>query len=68
MVQHRALLHTEPRMSFEEALALRVEDIGHLHGQLTTAAVSAGDGTAALAGAASRAVARADSAPHGGAS
>ena len=48
MVQHRALLHTEPRMSFEEALALRVEDIGHLQGQLTTAAVSAGDGTAAL--------------------
>lgn len=30
--QHRALLHAEPGMSFEEAVTLRVEDIGHLHG------------------------------------
>ena len=30
--QHRALLHTQPRMSCEESITLRVEDIGHLHG------------------------------------
>ena len=30
--QHGALLHAEPRMSVEESIALRVEDIGHLHG------------------------------------
>ena len=30
--QHGALLHTEPRMSFDESITLRVEDIGHLHG------------------------------------
>ena len=28
----RPLLHTEPRMLLEEGVALRVEDIGHLHG------------------------------------
>ena len=26
------LLHAEPRMLVEKGLALRVEDIGHLHG------------------------------------
>jgi hypothetical protein len=26
------LLHAEPRMSLDESIALRVEDIGHLHG------------------------------------
>ena len=31
--QHGALLHAEPRMSFDESIALRVEDIGHLHGR-----------------------------------
>ena len=30
--QHGALLHAEPRMSCEESITLRVEDIGHLHG------------------------------------
>ena len=30
--QHGALLHAEPRMSFDESVTLRVEDIGHLHG------------------------------------
>jgi len=28
----RSLLHAEPRMLLEEGVALRVEDIGHLHG------------------------------------
>ena len=30
--QHGALLHAEPRMSFDKSVTLRVEDIGHLHG------------------------------------
>ena len=30
--QHGALLHAEPRMSFDESVTLGVEDIGHLHG------------------------------------
>src|SRR5579864_4167429 len=30
--QHGALLHAEPRMLLDEAITLRVEDIGHLHG------------------------------------
>ena len=30
--QHGALLHTEPWMSVDESITLRVEDIGHLHG------------------------------------
>ena len=30
--QHGALLHAEPRMLRDEAITLRVEDIGHLHG------------------------------------
>jgi hypothetical protein len=30
--QPGALLHAEPRMSFDESVTLRVEDIGHLHG------------------------------------
>ena len=30
--EHGALLHAEPRMPLEEVIALRVEDIGHLHG------------------------------------
>ena len=29
--QHGALLHAEPRMLLDEAITLRVEDIGHLH-------------------------------------
>jgi hypothetical protein len=29
--EHRSLLHVEPRMLLEEGVALRVEDIGHLH-------------------------------------
>jgi len=30
--QHRSLLHGQPRMLLDEGVALRVEDIGHLHG------------------------------------
>ena len=30
--QHGAVLDAEPRMSLDESITLRVEDIGHLHG------------------------------------
>lgn len=60
------LLHAEPRMLVEKVLTLRVEDIGHATaGRLTVGSASASDGTAAPPGAASRAAARADSAPRG---
>jgi hypothetical protein len=29
--EHRSLLHAQPRMLLDEGIALRVEDIGHLH-------------------------------------
>ena len=29
--EHRSLLHAQPRMLLDEGVALRVEDIGHLH-------------------------------------
>ncbi len=31
--EHRSLLHAQPRMLLDEGVALRVEDIGHLHGR-----------------------------------
>ena len=30
--EHRSLLHAQPRMLLDEGVAVRVEDIGHLHG------------------------------------
>ena len=30
--EHRSLLHAQPRMLLDEGVALRVEDLGHLHG------------------------------------
>ena len=31
--EHGSLLHAQPRMLLEEGVALRVKDIGHLHGR-----------------------------------
>ena len=37
--EHRSLLHAQPRMLLDEGAALRVEDIGNLHGGTVHGAV-----------------------------